>query len=145
MGGLLGGTSYGNGSRTTTTNVGPVPTTVPSGANMEGIYDLFRRMTQARSPERVSSTPLLGGVSRMPARGNPLNRATESYDPLRSMAREAQAQQIQQSMAPPPMRMTTFASNANNFYTPDVSMMTPFQRSVFLPNNVVGGGIPGLG
>lgn len=111
MGGLLGGTSYGNGSRTTTTNIGPVPTTVPAGANMEGIYDLFRRMTQARSPERVSSTPLLGGVSRMPARGNPLNRATESYDPLRSMARENAAQQLAQPYGPTPSQFGRWMMN----------------------------------
>jgi len=63
---------------------------------------------------------------------------------ISSLQREAQAQQIQQSMAPPPMRMTTFASNANNFYTPDVNAMTAFQRQMFLPQNAQGGEIGGL-
>jgi hypothetical protein len=40
--------------------------------------------------------------------------------------------------------MTTFASNANNFYTPDVSAMNAFQRQAFLPSNAQGGEIGGL-
>lgn len=67
---MYGNTSYGNDSRTTTTDVGPVP----QGVNLSGIYDLFRRMAAARSAAAQPTRPtsLLGSAgahatpSRMP-------------------------------------------------------------------------------
>jgi hypothetical protein len=47
---------------------------------------------------------------------------------------EAELAQLRAISSPPPMRMTTFASGANNFYTPDVSAYTGAQRQAFLPN-----------
>lgn len=101
---MYGNTSYGSNSRTTTTDVGPVP----QGVNLGGIYDLFRRMVAARSAAAQPSrpTPLLAASavrSRPGGSGGTMTPATERpYDPLAAMRREAEAQQLNNPYGPTP-------------------------------------------
>jgi hypothetical protein len=62
---------------------------------------------------------------------------------LGALALLAKRKELEAMMSPPPMRMTTFASGANNGYTPDVSAMSGIQRQIYLPkeSSVTSGGL----
>jgi len=70
------------------------------------------------------TAPSMGGFGGRPAKSQ-LDMARERDEILRMQARQS----------PPPMRMTTFASGANNFYTPDTNAMNAYQREAYLPGN----------
>lgn len=99
---MIGSTTYGPGTRTTATDVGPIP----QGVNMAGIYDLFRRMTAARSAAAAPATGPrpIGGVNA--ASGSRLNRpasvVSPPRDPLAALKAEAEAQRLAQPYGPTP-------------------------------------------
>lgn len=62
-----------------------------------------------------------------------INHKDDDQDPLKFEKERALRAQLRAISEPQPMRMTTFASGANNYWTPDTSAMTGAQRQVFLP------------
>lgn len=116
-----------------------------SGAPAEG-YELLRALTYDRKgdyEERRSKRSQERPYSSEPRKTRPRAVVTEGpgarggLTPMERHLRDAQARaeilRLQAEGAPPPMRMTTFASGANNFYTPDVNAMNAYQRAAYLP------------
>jgi hypothetical protein len=126
-----------DGSRTLNTSIPDVQ--APTGDPNSPMTEFLKRLEERTSwvPERTQAPKpkLLGsrGANPRPSVADKSHNQSH-WDKLE----EAQAglvkrAQMQAMLNPAPMRMTTFASGANNFYTPDVSNMSGIQREAYLP------------
>lgn len=100
--------------------------------------DAHNALLQA-GPQGRRQTTL--GAATAPARpASPAARSVLSgQDPMQAAAQRSALEAIilrnQAAASPPPQRMTTFASGANNAYMPDVNAMNAYQRQLFLPQD----------
>jgi len=128
---------YTPGGTVGKTDAGP---SLPAGMTPAQYLAIVRQI-QARSaaPAGVASPAIGSHAAVSHAASAPVIRPSATPgvtpgDPNAGLKAEAEAMRLQAMMAPPPMRMTTFASNANNGYMPDVNAMNGFQRQIFLPD-----------
>lgn len=141
-------TTYAPGSVTTATGASPAfPTlALPQGLDLA---DLYLRLLAAQRPRDVPRSPF-GSAPRgvAPVARGPRRDVLTGQDPMEAQAQQSALQALiarnQALMSPPPTRMTTFASGANNAYMPDVLAMNAYQREAFLPDEARGGIMPGL-
>lgn len=102
------------------------------GSNQD-LIDFYKEMARRAVPRMgggggggaMAAPPEATVIRRGPPEKSQADRARERDELLQMQARQA----------PPPMRMTTFASGANNYYTPDTNAMNAYQRQAYLPGS----------